>query len=88
MFMCIARKADIISFALNFIKTFKQRLRTVQLAECWPSMHRALGSTPSTVYTRRSGNVHCNPTSWEKEAGGSEGQGHPQLHSQFEDSLG
>lgn len=26
MFMCLACKADIISFALNFIKAYKQRL--------------------------------------------------------------
>lgn len=33
--------------------------------------------------------VHiCNQNTWEVEAGGSEVQGHPWLHSEFEASLG
>lgn len=30
----------------------------------------------------------CHPCTWEAEAGGSETQGHPQLHCEFEASLG
>ena len=30
----------------------------------------------------------CKPSTWEVEAGGSEVRGHPQLHSEFEASLG
>jgi hypothetical protein len=30
----------------------------------------------------------CNTSTWEAEAGGSQIQGHPSLHSEFEASLG
>jgi hypothetical protein len=30
----------------------------------------------------------CEPSTWEVEAGGSEVRGYPQLHSEFEASLG
>ena len=32
--------------------------------------------------------VHINPGTWEVKAGGSEGQGYPQLCTEFESSLG
>ena len=51
------------------------------------NIHKAHGSIPSSSYNRYSG-PHRNPTTWQVEAGGSEVQGHPQLHSKFKASLG
>lgn len=51
-----------------------------QLVEFLPGMHRSLGSTPRTTSTRY-GDLALGTRC-------SEGQGHPQLHGEFEASLG
>lgn len=48
-------------------------------AECWPGMHKAWGSVPST-------NLQSQP--WGGEAWGSEVQNYPKPHKEFKASLG
>ena len=61
-----------------------------QLVERSPIMHEALGSVPSTTHTTYNVDLiaqSCNPNTREVEAGGSEVQGQPQLHTESDASL-
>lgn len=53
-----------------------------QLSERLPRMDGTMGSIPSTVAIPA-----CHPGIWETDAGGSETQSHPLLHSKFEANL-
>lgn len=54
-----------------------------------PSLHEALGSSHLQHNIKQVQEVHaCNSNTQEVEGGGSEVQGHPQLHSEFKASLG
>ena len=57
-----------------------------QLTKCSPSMYKTLGSIPRTMLT--SSGETSDPSTKETEAGRSEDQGHPQLHSKFTLRLG
>lgn len=54
-------------------------------AECWASVHEALGSGLRATYTRHGG-VCLNPSTWLVEAAGSGVQHYPWPHSQFKAS--
>lgn len=38
-------------------------------------------------YKNKHGGTHLNPSTWAGQAGGSEGQSHPRVHSEFKASL-
>lgn len=51
-------------------------------------MHASLDAITSTIYHGHGGTLWKSHYSWEVDAGRSEVQGHPQLPSVFEASLG
>lgn len=57
-----------------------------KLAECLVSMQKAPGPILSTVSVRDGGSP-CNASTGERTAGGSEAQGHAQLHSELRPAL-
>lgn len=59
-----------------------------QLAECLPSMHEALSLIPSSADRNQAHCLRCYPSTGETGAGGPEVQGHFQLPSWLESSLG
>lgn len=58
-----------------------------QWTERLTSIHKAQGLIPSPAQSMSVLNT-CNPSTWEVEAGGSEVEGHPWLHKEFEAGLG
>lgn len=61
----------------------------VQLVECLPTEPKTLGLIPQNhIKLARQHKYHPNSSTGKDEAGGSEIQGHLQIYSQFEASLG
>ena len=58
-----------------------------QTAECLPSMHKAIGSNPSTTPHNECSGEPFNSIVLEVEEGGSGIQSHPLLQSKFKTSL-
>ena len=52
-----------------------------------PSMQEVSGLIPRAARDRQGGVHMCTPSTWKGKTGGSEVQGHPGLHSEFEASL-